>query len=108
MSFRIGQTSEFEKEAKYFAKKYASFKSDLAGLAASLSENPRQGISLGNNRYKIRFAITSKGRGKSGGARLITYVAIIANTVFLVGVYDKSEHATMTDKEINERLKGLL
>lgn len=79
MSFKISQTSEFEKEAKYLAKKYASFKSNLADLAASLSENPRQGVSLGNNRYKIRFAITSKGKGKSGGGRLITYVAVLVN-----------------------------
>lgn len=108
MSYKISQTSEFEKEAKYLAKKYASFKNDLAVLAASLADNPRQGTSLGNNRYKIRLAITSKGKGKSSGARIITYVAIIEETIFLVGVYDKSEQETMTDKEINERLKRLL
>ncbi len=107
MSYKINQTSEFEKEAKYLSRKYASFKNDLAVLAASLANDPKQGTSLGNNRYKIRLAITSKGKGKSGGARIITYVAVIKETLYFIGVYDKSEQTTMTDKEINARLKGL-
>jgi hypothetical protein len=58
------------------------------------------GTSLGKNCYKIRIAITSKGKGKSGGARLITYVRITKNKVFLLDIYDKSEQADISNKEL--------
>ena len=57
-------------------------------------------VALGNDCYKIRFAISSKGKGKSGGARLITYVRVLENTVFLLDIYDKSQQATISDKEL--------
>ncbi|MBS1496454.1 MAG: type II toxin-antitoxin system RelE/ParE family toxin, partial [Bacteroidetes bacterium] len=60
---------------------------------------------LGNNCYKIRLAIASKGKGKSGGARVITNFVIAEETVFLISIYDKSEKENLTDKELNELLK---
>ena len=65
------------------------------------------GTALGNNIYKIRMSITSKGKGKSGGARVITCVRIIAGIVFLVSIYDKSEQANISDKELKERVKKI-
>ena len=65
------------------------------------------GIALGNDCYKIRMAITSKGKGKSGGARIITYVAVIQSNIFLLSIYDKSEAENISDKELKERLKKL-
>ena len=63
------------------------------------------GTPLGNNCYKIRMAITSKGKGKSGGARVITFVQIIETTIFLLSIYDKADAANISDKELKERLK---
>ena len=74
MSYKILQTAEFEKEVKNLSKKYPFLKEDFAKLVSSLAENPTQGTSLGNDCYKIRFAIKSKGKGKSAGARIITCV----------------------------------
>ena len=108
MSYEIVQTVEFEKEAKYLSKKHISFKNDLSILAESLADNPLQGTPLGNNCYKIRFAISSKGRGKSGGARIITFVVVHQQSVLLVGVYDKSEKAAMSNEEIAARLKSYI
>ena len=71
----------------------------------SLQQNPLQGISLGNNIYKIRLSISSKRTGKSGGARVISYLKIVDNELILISIYDKSERANITDKEIKERLK---
>jgi hypothetical protein len=45
-------------------------------------------------------AVQSKGKGKSGGARVIAHVQVIENNVFLLAIYDKSEHEDITDKEI--------
>src|SRR5579859_5795177 len=74
MSYNIKITANFDKEAKPLIKKYPSFKSDIARLISDLETNPTLGIPLGRNLFKIRIAISSKGKGKSGGARIITYV----------------------------------
>ncbi len=105
MSYNIIAVPTFRKELKKLAKKYHSLKTDLAILFKSLEENPIQGTSLGNNCYKIRIAITSKGKGKSGGARVITNFVIAEETVFLISIYDKSEKENLTDKELDELLK---
>ncbi len=62
---------------------------------------------MGNNFYKIRLAITSKGKGKSGGARVITYIKITDETVFLTSIYDKSEKNTITDVELKQIFKDI-
>ncbi|MBL0293974.1 MAG: type II toxin-antitoxin system RelE/ParE family toxin [Saprospiraceae bacterium] len=87
------------------AKKYHSLKTDLAVLFESLEENPIQGTALGRNCYKIRLTISSKGKGKSGGARLITNFVIADETVYLLSIYDKSDKENLTDKELAELLK---
>ena len=73
----------------------------------SLETNPSQGTPVGKNCFKIRLAIRSKNAGKSGGARVITHVKIIKQTVYLLSIYDKSEQATIAGKEIAERIKSL-
>ncbi len=69
--------------------------------------NPEQGADLGNSCYKIRLAIASKGKGKSGGARVIAHLVIEADTVYLLAIYDKSEKSTLTDDELAELLKQI-
>ncbi len=104
MSYNIQLTDSFKKEAKKLAKKYPSLKSDLARLGKILIENPTYGKHLGNNIFKIRLSITSKGRGKSGGARILTYFKLVKQTVYLFTIYDKSEKSTISDQEIKKLL----
>lgn len=107
MSFSIVTTPAFEKELKQLAKKYSSVKKDIADLAIKLLKEPKMGIALGNDCYKIRMAITSKGKGKSGGARVITFVQVIETTIYLLSIYDKAYAANISDKILKERVKGL-
>lgn len=100
MSFNIIATEPFEKKLKRLAKKYKSLKADLLEVIEQLAENPTLGTPIGKECYKIRVAITSKGKGKSGGARMITYVRIVSQNVFLMDIYDKSEQANISDKEL--------
>jgi hypothetical protein len=72
-----------------------------------LQTNPLMGIPIGNNFYKIRLVIQSKGKGKSGGARLITYVQVIHENIFMIAIYDKSEGENISDSELRNRLKHL-
>jgi len=70
-----------------------------------LEVNPQQGTPIGNDCFKIRLAISSKGKGKSGGGRIITHVQVNKNRVFLVSIYDKAEQDNLNDKELLELLK---
>ncbi|HEY8937793.1 MAG TPA: type II toxin-antitoxin system RelE/ParE family toxin [Cyclobacteriaceae bacterium] len=107
MAYSIEVTSIFKKQAKRLVKKFPSLKNELQILIDDLAIKPEQGTSLGNHCYKIRIAISSKGKGKSGGARIITHVQIINQKVFLLSIYDKSEQDNITDKEISDMLKPI-
>ncbi|GGC16192.1 MULTISPECIES: hypothetical protein [Dyadobacter] len=107
MSFSIIATPNFERELKKIAKKYPSLKSDLLQLQRSLLENPMQGDEVFKNCYKVRFAIKSKGRGKSGGGRLITYVKVQRESIYLLSIYDKSEKDTIPDEMIRYLLRDI-
>ena len=107
MSYKIIPTPPFERELKRLAKKYPSLKKDLADLEDELLKQPTLGSPLGNNCYKIRIAIHSKGKGKSGGGRIITFVQILNETIFLIAIYDKSTIGNISDTELLNRLKKL-
>lgn len=105
MSYSVKAISKFEKNLKRLAKKYSSLKAEYTDLVKSLKENPEQGTFIGHNCYKIRIAIASKGKGKSGGARVITNFVVTNNLVYLLAIYDKSDKENLTDKELSELLK---
>lgn len=105
MSYEVVTIPPFEKQLKRLAKKYPSLKTDFSDLIERLELNPVIGTSIGNNCYKIRLAIASKGKGKSGGARVITYLQLVNNLVFLLSVFDKSEQENIPDSELTELLK---
>ncbi|ADY50917.1 hypothetical protein Pedsa_0334 [Pseudopedobacter saltans DSM 12145] len=104
MNYKVKYIPKFEKELKRLAKKYPSLKSDFSLLLQSLKSKPDQGISLGNDCYKVRMAISSKRKGKSGGSRVITCFKVTLDTVFLLTIFDKSEQENISDKELKELL----
>ena len=100
MGYEVRTIPAFEKDFKKLSKKYFSLKSDLLTLIQQLEANPFLGIPLGKDFYKVRLGISSKGKGKSGGARIITCVKIIKNIVYLSSIYDKSQKSTISDTEL--------
>ena len=100
-------THQFEKELKRLVKKFPSLKIEFKELIQEIIENPQVGIFIGNNCYKIRVAIESKGKGKSGGARAITYVYVESETVYLLTIYDKSEKENLKPNELKKMIDGL-
>lgn len=105
MSFNVKTLSVFERQARRLIRKYPSLKTELAELGGQLTENPAMGTPLGQDCYKIRLAIASKGKGKSGGARIITHVYVDGDTIYLLSIYDKSEQDNISDKELGELLR---
>jgi len=108
MNYNILVKPTFEREAKRMSKHYASFKKDYENLINELEQNPLSGTDLGGGLRKIRMRITSKGKGKSGGARVITFTVIVAvdeTEINLLYIYDKAERASITAKELEELLR---
>ena len=104
MAFNVVLTAGFKKELKHIAKKHRQILTDITHLIEDLFKTPHIGTDLGKNVYKIRLAITGTSKGKSGGARVITYVKIMAQTVVLAEPYLKSEYDTVDADAVIGRL----
>lgn len=108
MNYTIKTAKSFDKKIKRLRKRYASIADDYENLLNELRNNPHLGTDLGGGLRKIRMAITSKGRGKSGGARVITFSVVVAveeTDINLLFIYDKAERASITMNEILDLLK---
>ena len=100
MSFSVIPSDRFKKEAKRLIKKFPSLRQELADLSGTLTDKPETGTPLGNDTYKIRLAIKSKGKGKRGGGRVITYAVSENKEVYLLTIYDKSAFDSIDDKTL--------
>lgn len=110
MRYEVKLGSRFKRAFKRLWKKYHSLDKDLECLIEALEQNALVGADLGNGVRKVRMPIRDKGKGKSHGARVITYTTLISveeGSVTLLTIYDKSEQGSITDREIRELLADL-
>ena len=110
MSYKIEPSKAFLTEAKRLKKRYRSLTDDLVTFRASLEQNPFQGAELYPGIRKIRMPIASKGRGKSGSARVVTANAIVAEhegRIALLTIYDKQDFSTVDVKIIRQMAREL-
>ncbi len=101
MANEVKTSAHFESRFKRLAKKFSSLKREVDDLIEELAENPILGVPLGSGLYKIRLASRSKGGGKSGGFRIVTYLVDEredGTDVYLVTVFDKSEESSIDKK----------
>lgn len=109
MRVNITTHPEFVRQMKRYAKKYRSLAQDYAGFLESLRKDPFQGVNLGSGIRKARLSVTSKGKGKSGGMRVITYslgkINDDAVNITLLYIYDKSEMGNISDDFIRYLLE---
>ncbi len=108
MSCKIETTPDFARELKQLAKRYPSMKDDYSNFIDALRKSPLMGKPLGKHLRKVRFPIVSKAKGKSGGARVITHTVLLESDgadITLVTIYDKSDQANITDKELKQLMK---
>jgi hypothetical protein len=108
MNFSILPLPFFTRQLKRLVKKYPSLKQEFADLIAKLQTNPELGTSLGNDCYKVRVAVASKGKGKSGGARVITLVVRKVETIYLLSIYDKSEQEDIAENELKALIQAAI
>ena len=104
MNFKIVATPQFKREVKKLRKKFSSLEQDFASIYKKLKENPVLGQPIGQNCFKIRMAIKSKGKGKRSGARIITYFHVLGDTVYLLSIYDKPSQTNISESAIKNLL----
>ena len=110
MIYEFRPSPDFERQAKKLAKHYPSFKKDLLRLLDSLRENPYQGVDLGGGIRKVRMTITSKGRGKAGGARATTMnvnIDVEKMIIALLYINDKAEMENVSDAFLRQIITNL-
>jgi len=105
MTLKIINLTSFTKDVKRLYKKYRSLPKDLTTLKNELEQNPKAGIELGSNCYKIRLENASVPTGKSKGFRVIYYYLDAKQNIYLMAMYSKSELANISDSKIIEILK---
>ncbi len=105
MNCNIKLLANFIKEVKKLSKKYKKIGDDLKELQNELLANPKSGIHLGNNCYKIRVANSSIPSGKSGGFRVIYYYLDANSVIYLMSIYTKSDLENISDEKILEILQ---
>jgi len=109
MKIELITTLVFDRQYKRLKKKYPSLKEDLLLFEKELEVNPTLGVDLGGNVRKIRVSIKSKSKGKSAGARVITYTVLASiqdQKILLVTIFDKSEQDSISDDEIKRILRN--
>lgn len=112
MSCTVILTDNFKREFKRLFKKFRSLEQELVELCTIIFDNPNHGTlirTLPNNNkvYKIRLAVKSKGKGKSGGMRVVSYSVALSGNVYLLSIYDKTEKTNISDKEIQEFIQKI-
>ena len=110
MNWTIRTVPDFDREVKRLAKKYKSLRSDLSQLQTELKQNPFLGVEILPGVRKIRMAIASKGKGKSGGARIISFITVSdcdSGDIILLYIYDKSESPNIQTEYIKKLLNDL-
>ena len=101
-------SDDFKIAFKRLLKKYRTLKQDLLKVMDEILESPSEvGVPLFATVRKMRMAISAKGRGKSGGARLILSLYQQEGIVFFLFIYDKNEMENVSDELIKEILKDM-
>lgn len=72
-----------------------------------IASNPTLGDLIEGTGGARKFRFAARGKGKSGGYRIITFYAADDVPVFLLDLYAKGEKVNLTQGERNE-LKGIL
>lgn len=100
-NLQIIKADTYNKAIKKLKKRFLHIENDIDLFFEQISTLDELGIHLGNNVYKARIANSDKNSGKSGGYRLISYLKIINNEIYLLFIYDKSDFENIKENDID-------
>ena len=105
MISEIRFSEEFQKSFKRLKKRYHSLPDDFKNLLLSLQADPYQGVELHDGMRKVRLSIASKGKGKSGGGRVIIRLTIEDTRLSFLYIYDKSDMSNVSEQFLDYIIK---
>ena len=105
MNLKLIPTPEFSRSVKKLQKRYKLISKDLKTLEKELFKNPKSGIGLGNNSFKIRIPNSSIPTGKRGGFRVVYYYRDQNNKVYLLAIYSKTELENISNNKLADILE---
>ena len=100
-------SNDFQRAFKRLKKRYRSLPEDFKQLLLSLAANPCQGAELYDGMRKVRINFTSKGRGKSGGGRVIIRLQVEDTRLSFLYIYDKSNMGNVSDDFLDDIIYNL-
>jgi len=100
MNLKLIPTPEFSRSVKKLFKKYRQIPQDLKNLEYELINNPKSGIELGNNCFKLRIPNSSVPTGKRGGFRVFYYYKDKNNNIYLLTIYSKTDIENISDRKL--------
>ena len=105
MNLKLIPTPEFSRSVKKLYKKYKLITKDLYFLEKELITNPKSGIELGSNCFKIRIPNSSIPTGKRGGFRVVYYYKDPNNKIYLLAIFSKTDIENISDRRLSDILK---
>ena len=100
----VKETATYAKAVKKLKKRFRHIEDDCTAFIDEISCEADLGISLGAGIYKARIAYSDKKSGKSGGYRLISYLKLINDELYLLYIYDKSDFENVSEEKIDEMI----
>ena len=107
-TFEIVEHTLYEKAFKKLSKRYRNIEKDIEDFLKNVKSSEDLGVQLKPNVYKVRIANSNKNRGKSAGYRVLTYLALIDNTLHMLYIYDKSDIGNLTESQVDEMITKAL
>lgn len=108
MNYEVVISENFKKEFKKLHKKYPSLKSDLQSILDNIENELELATDLGSGFKKLRIQIKSKGKGKRGGGRIITYetiLAVDAKRGVFGSIYNKGDYENINIELLKQIIK---
>lgn len=75
---------------------------EVAAVVATVAADPEAGVVMTGTGGARKLRVAGRGKGKSGGYRVITFYAASDVPVFLLDCYSKGDTANLTKAERNE------
>lgn len=107
LAYQIKYLNRFATQLKKLAKKYVSIPEDYSRFLSEVSEHPATETELFANCYKIPIHVSRKNNSKRSGTRVITYIFIAKENVYLLTIYDKSDQENISKQELRKLIESI-
>jgi hypothetical protein len=84
------------------AKAYGLGTDELSRIVELVADDPARGVEIVGSGGFRKFRFAGRGKGKSGGYRVITFYSGELLPVFLITIFSKGEKSNLSDAEVRD------